>query len=255
MSAPQRPGTPPPWPPQQPYGRSGETERIPRVQEPRPDEPFHFEEPGSDASANPALTWALRIAGLVAIAVISGLVWAYLQDDPPANTADPKTSESSAPAGRFAFAPHQDMPTPKVDTDCAENSYDKVQQFFRDKPCVRLTRALYTTTPPGQDKVVYTAVTVVRMSSPELARELYDLARTDNTGNVNDPIRAELVTVEGIPRSLGGGGYDSQLNGADVIIVESDWAPTERRSDAEDQFLTEVSADAIRFGNEFAAQS
>ncbi|MGW5049987.1 hypothetical protein [Actinokineospora sp. NPDC004072] len=253
MSAPQRPGPPPPWPPQRPpHGNAGATEWIPRVQEPRRDEPFRFEEPPPpQRPANPAAVWAMRIAGLVAIAVISGVVWAYLQGDSPepGPVTDPGPS-TEAPAGRFEFAAHPDMPEPKVDTDCGENAYGQVQRFLREHPCVDLTRALYTSKPPGQDETVYTWVAVVELPSEDQAQQLYDLAKTDNTGNVNDPLRADFVSIEGL-RSLGKGGYYSQRNKAHVIIVESDWAPSGDRTAQQDKFLTEVSADAVRLGLAF----
>ena len=258
MSAPQRPG-PPPWSNQpQPYGQPGQTEYIPRVTEPRRDEPFRFEEPQPDAPPNPAATWALRIAGLVAIAVLSGFVWAYLQDDssenPPAAGGDQQT-ENPVPAGRFEFTPHKDMPDPKRDTDCAANSRGKVKEFFQRSPCTNLIRALYTSTPPGQDKLIYTWVAVVQMPTPEAAAELHEIAQTPNTGNVTDPFMAGIVTAEGVGKyGLGGGGYESQLSGANLIIVESDWMPSAKRTEEQDAFLTSVSEDAIRYGQQFATQ-
>ncbi|UVS81057.1 hypothetical protein [Actinokineospora sp. UTMC 2448] len=254
MSAPQRPGSPPPWPPPPPrHGGPGATEWIPRVQQPRRDEPIRFEEPPpGERPPNPGATWALRIVGLVTVAVVSGFVWALLQGDAPASdpTAGGDTT-TEAPAGRFAFTPHEDMADPRHDKDCAANAYDDVQKFLRKNACVDLTRALYTSKPPGQDKTIYTWVAVVEMPTEELASELHALAETDNTGNVNDPLRAEIVTVKGL-ESLGRGGYFSQRNGPHVIIVESDWAPAGKRTAEEDKFLTEVSADAVRFGVEFA---
>ena len=256
MSAPQRPGPPPPWPPQQPYGRQGETEWIPRVQEPRPDEPFRFEEPPPEQPGNPAALWAMRIAGLVAVALISGFLWAYLQSDdknPTPSAGGDKTNE--VPDGRFDFTAHPDMPEPKVDQDCAANSRDKIRTFFENHPCVKLTRALYTSTPPGQDKTIYTWVAVVEMDSTEAASQLHDLAHEDGSGNVTDPIIAGIANVEGFGKyGLGGGGYQSQLNGSHVIIVESDWSPSGDRTSAQRDFLKDVSADAIRYGTHFLNQ-
>jgi hypothetical protein len=257
VSAPQRPG-PPSWPnQQQPYGQPGQTEYIPRVTEPRRDEPFQFEEPRPEPPPNPVATWALRVAGLVAVAVLSGVAWAYLQDDDPQNppAADGGEQVVDVPAGRFTFTPHEDMPEPRRDTDCAANSRDKVREFFESTPCAGLVRALYTSTPPGQDKLIYTWVAVVRMPTPEAAAELHKLAETPNTGNVTDPFIAGIVTAEGVGRyGLGGGGYESQLSGSSLIIVESDWMPSAKRTEEQDAFLTEVSADAIRYGQQFATQ-
>lgn len=262
MSAPQRPGPPQPWQPQQqPYG-PGQTEWIPRVQDqqPRRDEPFLFEEAPPEPPTSPAAVWAVRIAGLVAVALLSGFLWAYLQGDgggggggETPGGGDPNAQD--VPAGRFEFSAHEGMTEPKVDTDCAANSRDKVKRFFENNPCVKLTRALYTSTPPGQDKLVYTWVAVVEMDSPEQASRLYDLAHEDGSGNVTDPLLAGLVDVEGVGKyGLGTGGYFSQRNDSSVIIVESDWMPSEKRNQEENKFLEEVSADAVRLGLQVAGQ-
>ncbi|MFC7616870.1 hypothetical protein ACFQV2_28890 [Actinokineospora soli] len=174
---------------------------------------------------------------------------------PGAGPAPGGGTASEVPAGRFTFTPHPDMPQPKVDQDCAANSRSKIKGFFEDHPCVKLTRALYTTTPEGQDKKIYTWVAVVEMDSAETATQLHDLAHQDGSGNVTDPIIAGLVDIQGFGEyGLGGGGYDSQLNGSHVIIVESDWAPSAKRTAQQRDFLKEISADAIRYGTHFAAQ-
>ncbi|WP_018685958.1 hypothetical protein [Actinokineospora enzanensis] len=248
MSDPHRPGAP--WPPEQ-YNRSGETEWIPRVQGGRrPDEPFQFQDETPPAAGNPALTWALRIAGLVAVAVISGLVYWYIADDkgPDKHTADPGPT-TQAQAGRFVFTAHPDMPRPQVDNDCAKNSYanSKVAKFFGNSPCVNLTRQLFTTEVEG--KKIYTSVSVVKMPDTDAAGDLQALTKKDGTGNVDDPIKAKLVKVDGLP-SLGKGGFQSALHGAQVVIVESDWAPSADRSKTEQEWLKDISADAIRLGDD-----
>ncbi|MGQ0841809.1 hypothetical protein [Actinokineospora sp.] len=249
MSDPHRPGQAP-WP-EQPYGRPGETEWIPRVQDaPRRDEPFRFEEERPAQVTNPALTWALRAAGLVAIAVISGLVWSYIRDDSSSSTATPPGPTTERQEGRYQFAAHPDLQKPKVDRDCAANSHTKVQEFFVGKPCTQLTRGLYTTTVGGRQ--VFTAVTVVQMPTNDDAIALKKLVDGNNTGNVNDPIRAKLVQVDGLDNGVGGGGYESAQLDRLVIIVESDFAPAAKRTKDEDTFLTGISGDAIRLGQQMS---
>lgn len=256
MSAPQRPGPPQPWQPQQQSYGPGQTEWIPRVQDqPRRDEPFLFEEAPPEPETKPAAVWAVRVAGLVAVALVSGFLWAYLQGDNggPSGGGEPPgpgaANAEQVPAGRFEFTPHQGMPEPRTDTDCAENSRDKVQKFFQDNPCVELTRALYTSKPPGQDKEILTWVAVVQMDSDDKAKELHRIAHEDGSGNVLDPLLAGFVDLEGVGKyGLGSGEYTSQQNGANVIIVESDWLPNGKRTAADRELLKSVSDDAIRYG-------
>lgn len=262
MSAPQRPGPPQPWQPHQPPYGPGQTEWIPRVQDqPRRDEPFLFEEAPPEPEAKPAAVWAMRIAGLVAVALISGFLYALLQGDsggsPGGETpgGGDSNAQDDVPAGRFEFTPHPGMPEPQVDTDCVANSRGKVQDFFEDNPCVRLTRALYTSRPPGQDKEILTWVAVVEMDSPEKSSELHKIAQASNSGNVTDPLIAGIVQLEGVGEyGLGTGGYDSQISGNSVIIVESDWLPSGDRTKKQDDFLVEVSADALRYGQHVVDQ-
>ncbi|MDQ3405200.1 MAG: hypothetical protein M3548_17715 [Actinomycetota bacterium] len=245
MSAPQRPGQQPPWSDHR--NRSGETDVIPRVQ----DQPFQFTDERPPPTGNPALTWALRIAGLVAIAVISGLVWGFVTDKPAPPAAEDNQPTEQKSKGRYDFVAHEKLPQPKVDTDCAKNSYGKVKdQFFPSTPCTRLTRALYTVEVDG--RLVYTSVSVVQMPTEEAAAALNTLTEQDGTGNVSDSIKAKLVQVDGLANGLGGGGYESNQRGKIITIVESDYAPAAKRTKAEDGFLTAISADAIRLGEEIA---
>ncbi|PPK67418.1 hypothetical protein V5P93_005550 [Actinokineospora auranticolor] len=247
MSDPQRPG--PPWPPEQ-YNRAGETEWIPRVQGGRrPDEPFQFQEETPRPAGNPALTWALRIAGLVAIAVVSGLVFWYVSSSDDTTTAQnpPPVSDTQVPDGQFAFTKHPDLPNPVRDTDCVKNSYNnsKVRTLLTDTRCESMTRALFTTEDGGHK--IYTSVAVVRMANETDAQKLRDLTDGNNTGNVDDVVKAKLVKVEGL-NTLANGGYDSIQDGRDVVIVESDWAPGGKRTEAEGKRLAKISLDATRLG-------
>ncbi|GLZ40075.1 hypothetical protein Acsp05_36990 [Actinokineospora sp. NBRC 105648] len=230
-------------------GRSGETEWIPRVQAGhRPDEPFRFQEEPPEPPKNTALAWALRGAGLVAVAVVSGLIFWYVTDEDPVTPTQAAGSSSARPIpdGRFQFTAYSGMPQPKRDVDCAKNSHGKVKQFFADKPCASLTRALYTSQIDG--KTVYTAVSVVRMPTAEDATALMKITDDDNTGNVDEPVYAGLVKIDGLVpnKGLGGGGYQSALLDRDLIVVESDWAPAAKRTEAEVRQLKDISDDALR---------
>ncbi|RLK62091.1 hypothetical protein [Actinokineospora cianjurensis] len=248
MSDPQRPG--PPWPPEQ-YNRSGETEWIPRVQGGRrPEEPFRFQEPAPAAKTNPALTWALRAAGLVAVAVVSGLVFFYVQRD--GGTPTTPTTPSTAPrtAGVYTFVAHPDVTQPRVDSDCGQHAYDDTQKLLAQPgQCRRVTQALFTADVKGRQALV--AVSVVRMVDKDKAAGLIALTDNDGTGNVKDLVREGVVKAPPL-KSLSNG-YDSQLTGETVVIVEADFAPVNGKAagtKADKPVLDKVCADALRLGAE-----
>ncbi|MBM7775884.1 hypothetical protein JOD54_006088 [Actinokineospora baliensis] len=248
MSDPQRPG--PPWPPEQ-YNRSGETEWIPRVQAGRrPDEPFRFQEQAPAPTGNPALTWALRIAGLVAIAVISGFVFWYVQGESTQQTT-PSTEQTRPKApGVYTFVAHPDVPRPRVDSDCQQHAYGKTKQLLSQPgQCTKVTQAMYTADVGGKQALV--SVSVVHMADKEKAAGLIALTNEDETGNVNDLVREGVVKAA--PLKSVSNGYDSQLNGTVVVIVEADYAPSGGKAvgtKADKPQLDKVCADALRLGAE-----
>ena len=161
------------------------------------------------------------IAGAVLLLAAVG-VWALRSPSPPPPAqAHPSSSATQTSAikvaGGFQFTQH----AARTDTDCAANAYGKVADFFKNSPCTRLDRAIYSSTVDG--KVVVVSVSVVQMPDESKATELKKLADTNGTGNVSDLLRAG-VRVPGGPDSLTNAGYASGRDGAVVVIAEADFA-------------------------------
>lgn len=248
MSEPQRPGQQAPWPEQ--YNRAGETEWIPRVQDaPRRDEPLQFQEQAPAPASTPALTWALRAAGLVAVAFVSGLLWWYIQDDgtPTTPGASPTTQR---PSGLYEFTAHEKVPQPRIDRNCSAHAYGTIKEFLTPAGvCEKVTQALYTTEVDGRAALV--SVSVVHMSTPELAAELRSITDRTGTGNVSDLVVEGVVKVPGL-KSLANG-YAARQDKEVVVIVESDFVPAAGKTggdDADESTLDKVCADALRLGAE-----
>ncbi|WP_143230020.1 hypothetical protein [Actinophytocola xanthii] len=238
MSAPYRPGQPP-WP-------DNRSQRPDRPPPPR----FHEEPPSSGTSP---LDWALRIAGLVAVAVISGVAWWFFtsEDTPERGTTGfggGPTSQQNE--GEFPFT--SKLSEPRVDESCAEHAYGQIQDFFGQTPCRQLTRDVFTT--EIDDRTVYTSVSVVRMADEAQAQELRVLTDKDGSGNVNDLVREREVRVSGLEALSGGGGYDSSLVGSEVIIVEADYDPSAANGGTEDE-LDRVCEDALRLAKDMTGGS
>lgn len=233
MSAPYPPPGQPQWPGQQ----QRRPERPPPI-EFRPEDP----EP---PRRNDPLVWALRIAGLVAIAVISGLVWAYIRSDDTTDAAPPDDSRNEKIEGKYDFTALAQLKQPRLDSTCAEHSYGRTQEFFEETECDQLTRSVFTTALPD-GRSVYTSVVVVQMANEADAQELRELTDTNGTGNVKDLVNEGIVTLEGLDK-LNGGGYKSTQTGAEVVIVEADFAPDVEERDDE-MSLDDVSEDGLRLG-------
>lgn len=199
-----------------------------RRADPAPPPPAHGKNP-----------WLLRGLVLVAVAVVSGLVWWMLQPSGGTPTAQPS---SSPVAGKFAF--DAALPEPVKDSDCAPHAYGETKKFLTATPCQQLTRALYSVTLPD-GRTVYTSVAVVRMKSAEDAVKLKELTSRDGTGNVNDLLREKVATVPGLD-SLANGGYASELRDRDVVIVESDSAKKSSDATTHNAEMKQISADALR---------
>lgn len=236
VSAPYHPGQTP-WPDNQ----SQRPDRPPPIQF-RPDD----QEPGS----NPVFAWILRIVGLLGVAVVSGAVWWYIQNEgTPGTGADddggrtPQRSE-----GKYEFK--AEIATPRVDRECQDHAYGKTQDFFVANPCDRLTRSVFTTTADG-DRTVYTSVSVVDFGSEELAVELQRLTKSDGTGNVSDLVKEKVISVDGLDGLSARGGYASQVQGGRITIVESDYDPQSSDGGSESE-LDDVSEDALRLGGDIA---
>lgn len=229
MSAPHRPGQAP-WPD-------------------RP-APIQFRaEPQADPPENPVLIWTLRALGLIAVAVISGLVWWYIHDDSKPAGATPEPTQEQK-AGQFDFTPAEQVPQPRKDSTCPEHAYGQIKAFFQSTPCQQLTRALYTTTAEDGRKV-YTNVSVVRMRTADDAAKLRELTDKDGTGNVNDLVREKIVKLTGLGSLSGGQGYKAVQHDTNVIIVEADFDAGKRVDKAKDEaILDAICSDVIRLGDE-----
>jgi len=194
---------------------SGATAPLPRIQAaPR-------------RSGNP-----LKGLGLVAIAVVSGLVWWLIRAEPAGTpVAQPPVVKE------FAFALAEG---PAVSTNCAANSTGQVRAWFAGHPCQRLARGLYTTTAAGNARVI-TSVAVITMPGQDEAIQLKGLADADGTGNVNDLLKDGTASISGAPGSLADGKYRARVSGNQVTIVLS--AFFDRHSD--DRTLTRVDIEAL----------
>jgi hypothetical protein len=176
----------------------------------------------------------LKAAGLVAVAVVSGLVWWLIRHDSGGGSDESPTGQE-VQTQQFDYA-QQDGPV--AATDCATNSYGTIKRWFAEHPCGRLSRALYTTSVNGSKVLV--SVSLVTMPAPEQAQQLKRLTDTDNTGNVNDLVRDGTAKIPGAP-PLAKGQYSSQVTGADVTIVLAEFFDKH-----EDQpMLLRVSTDAL----------
>jgi len=194
--------------------------------------------------------WGMRVLGLVAIAVVSGLVWFYITNDSsssPSGSSGETTPQQ--PTGAYEFTPSEKMPKPDRVENCAKHAYGKqVPAFLANTPCDHLTRQLFVTKVDG--RTVYTSVSVITMKTEAKAAELRDLTDKDGTGNISDVVRDGLVKIEGLKGLSGHDGYDAQQSGRDVIVVESDFAPKDKSNDkkADEEILDKVSTDALRLG-------
>ncbi|NIH81292.1 hypothetical protein [Amycolatopsis viridis] len=153
----------------------------------------------------------VKIAGLVVVAVVAGLVW-WLVRAPGDSSPSPSPS---APAKEFQFALTDG---PVAATDCAANSYGQIKQWFAQHPCQRLVRALYTANAGTARALV--SVAVVTLPAPEGARQLKKLADTDDTGNVTDLVRDGTAQIPEAPK-LADGYYASRVQGSALTIVLS----------------------------------
>nr|WP_167108491.1 hypothetical protein [Amycolatopsis granulosa] len=152
----------------------------------------------------------VKIAGLVGVAVVAGLVWWLVRGGP-----DEASPPASPPAKEFQFALTDG---PIAATDCAANSYGQIKQWFAQHPCQRLVRALYTTNAGTARALV--SVAVVTLPAPEDARQLKKLADADDTGNVTDLVRDGTAQIPGAPK-LADGYYTSRVQGSTLTIVLS----------------------------------
>ncbi|MFL6123190.1 hypothetical protein [Actinophytocola sp.] len=243
MSDPYRPGQP-----QWHAGGPQRPDRPPPIQ-------LHHEQP-SPPGGGGGLRWTLRVAGLVAVAVISGLVWYYITKDDASGGAATDVGSQDQVDGVYSFSPHPDMAKPNSVTDCAAHSYGATKTWFKSNPCEHLSRQLFVTR-SKDGRTVYVSVSVVTMSESAKAGDLQGITDTDGKGNVADVVKDGLVRIDGLGQLTGGGGYASKWQDREVTIVEADFAPTSKPADEkkDDDSLDEICNDALRLGKQLGVGS
>lgn len=217
--------------------------------------PIQFQaEPPPRPPQNKVLGWVLRGLGLLAVAVISGLVWFYINDESQPQSQNPVQTSEQQSSGQFDFVAVPEVAEPKHDSNCAEHAYGDVQKFLQTTPCQQLTRGLYTTAGPDGRKV-FANVSVVRMATAADAAELRKLADSDGTGNVKDLVRDNVVKLPPLASLSGSGGYHAVQHDRNVIIVESDFAPGTAKGDKkkDEESLDAISVDAALLGDKIGA--
>lgn len=201
---------------------------------PRPRPPV----PGPPARDTRSLL--LRGAGLVAIAVVSGLLWFLIRHD-----STPETPVAQPPAqntGQFQFT---QVAGPDKSDDCVAKSYGKTKDFFQDNPCQSLVRALYTTETGGQKALV--SVVLVGMPDSAKAKALKTLTEQDQTGNVTDLVKDKTFAGTGVPSvSSANAAYASKVDGTNTTIVLADFYGKHK----DKALLDRIAADALRLSAE-----
>lgn len=204
---------------------------------------------GGPPPRSKALDYTLKGLGLLGIAVVSGLLWFLIRNN-PAKPHQADNTPPPAPTGKYQFDPFQGQTTV---SDCAAHSTGAVANFLKNDSCTSLTRSLYTTTLDGTQKVA-TSVAVVQMTSQGEAESLKSVSDEDNSGHVKDLIEDGVATIPDGPSSLQLAGYESKVKGDKLIIVMTEYA--DKTMDASsnlnkkstDDTLKAVSTDAIDQG-------
>ncbi|WP_344678828.1 hypothetical protein [Saccharopolyspora taberi] len=200
-----------------------------------PQPPPPARQPARSGGVTP-MGWVLRGLGLCAIAVVSGLLWTALRPDAPEPVA-----QDPGPVTKYQFTP---VKKEEAFQGCKNVSNAKIAQFFAAKECDHLTRALYTTTLPGGERVLTSVVTVL-MPDVQSATELNELTTKNNTGNIKDLVDDGH---QGKPRypALDDDGYASQRQ--ERLVVIGDSAYFDKPTSANDPVLREVTKDALKLG-------
>lgn len=180
----------------------------------------------------------MKAGGLVAIAVVSGLLWWLIRHEP--DTAP--VADVPSKSGQFQYTL---VEGPQVTSDCASKAYGSTKEFFGKTPCTRLSRALYTTETGGHKALV--SIVLVTMPGEVTATQLKALTDKDGTGNVSDLARDGTFKAQGAPKVSGdSAAYDSRVSGADVTIVLTDFY--NKHSDK--PVLERIATDALRLSGD-----
>ncbi|MBK1788569.1 hypothetical protein JHE00_29940 [Prauserella sp. ASG 168] len=177
-------------------------------------------------------------AGLLAVALVAGLVWWFIRSgsDETAAIEPTPTQEDPLTSGAFDYTT---VAGPEVSDDCEANSYGDVVDWFADHPCERVSRALYTTETDGARALV--SVVVVTMPQASDAQQLKAVTDTEGTGNVNDLVRDESVSLPGAP-NVAQGEYASRAEDKKVTIVEAAFFGEH----TDDELIARIGDDALR---------
>jgi hypothetical protein len=186
-------------------------------------------------------TLALRGAGLVAIAVISGLLWFLIRHD--SGSDEPTAQPPAQNTGQYTFTK---VAGPVRSTDCVAKSYGKTKEFFQDNSCQSLVRALYTTDSGGAKALV--SVVLVGMPDSTKAKALKTLTEEDNTGNVTDLVQDKTFAGTGTPKVSGSdAAYAARVEGANVTIVLGDFYDKHK----DKALIDKIAKDALRLSGDF----
>lgn len=178
----------------------------------------------------------LRGAGLVAIAVVSGLLWYLIRHD-----SAPEEPVAQPPAQNTGQFPFTKVAGPEKSDDCVAKSYNQTQDFFRDNPCRSLVRALYTTESGGAKALV--SVIVVGMPDSSKAQALKALTEKDGTGNVTDLVKDKTFAGTGTPSVSGkDAAYASKVEGTNTTIVLADFYAKHK----DKALIEKIADDALR---------
>ena len=159
------------------------------------------------------MDYTLKGLGLFGVALVSGFVWFVTHNQAPVQTqnAGPPTQQ----AGKYSFTAY--VAAAQVG-DCADHATNEVKSFLSSHQCVSLTRSLWTTTLPDNDKVL-TSIAVVKMGSAADARQLDQISNATGSGHVEDQVEEGYPVPSG-PANLQAGGYASKAYGnVDVIVM------------------------------------
>lgn len=189
------------------------------------------------------MTWVVRGLALFGVSVLSGLLWLALKPGSPEQNPDDQAN-AAPPPGKYDFRPIQ---REEGYQGCEDVSNGQIRDFFAQRQCGHLTRALYQTTLPTGDKVLTSVITVL-MPDPASAAQLNDKTTKDNTGNVSDLVDSKRDGTEGFPR-LSDDGYFSEQQDRLVVIGDSAYfSKPGPKGNKTDPVLVDVTRDALRLG-------
>ncbi|MER7083878.1 hypothetical protein SAMN02982929_02886 [Saccharopolyspora kobensis] len=191
--------------------------------------------PPSSRSKITPMGWALRGAGLLAISLVSGLIWLAVKPDAP------EPEETPPLATKYDFQP---IRREEGFLGCQNVSDYKIQEFFKNEECEHLTRALYNTTLPDGTRVL-TSVVTVQMRSADSAQRLNDLTAEENTGNIRDLVDDGIQNTQDLPK-LADKAYASERQ--DNLVVIGDSAYYDKKTTNKDPSLLDVSKEALKLG-------